>query len=156
MSKSGNTNIAHGDRKFITTAAEHGMAEVELGKLAAQKASDPQVKQFAQRMVDDHSKANDKLKQIAASKNVTLPSDVPSAEKREHDKLNKLSGAQFDREYMNHMLSDHKKDVSMFRSEAKSAKDSDLKSFASETLPTLEQHLDMAQTIAKSTKTASR
>jgi len=126
------------------------LAEVELGQIAAQKATDPQVKEFAKRMVDDHSKANDKLKQVASTKNLPLPNDLPSDAKREADKLNELSGTQFDKEYMKDMLSDHKKDVSLFRSTAKSAKDSDVKQFASETLPTLEQHLQMAQTIGKS------
>jgi len=128
-------------------AAQGGIAEVELGQLASQKASDAQVKQFAERMVADHSKANDKLKQVAASKNVTLPSDVPADAKRERDKLSKLSGNKFDREYMSHMRSDHKKDASLFRSASKSAKDADVKQFASETLPTIEDHLKMAQSV---------
>src|SRR5689334_21147989 len=92
MAKSNASSMSHSDRKFMEKAAQGGMAEVELGQIAAQKAQDPQVKQFAQRMVDDHSKANDKLKQVAASKNMQLPSDVPSSERREADKLNKLSG----------------------------------------------------------------
>jgi len=142
--------LARGDRNFITKAAQGGLAEVELGRIAAQKASDPQVKQFAQRMVDDHGKANDKLKQVASARNVTLPTDPPADAKREADKLNKLSGPQFDKEYMKNMLSDHKKDVSLFRSTAKSAKDPNVKQFASETLPTLEEHLQMAQNVAKS------
>ena len=143
------TKMSSADRSFINKAAQGGMAEVELGKLAAQRASDPQVKQFAQRMVDDHSKANDKLKQVASSKSITLPTDLPSDVKREEDKLNKLSGTQFDKEYMNHMMSDHKKDASLFKSGAKS-KDPDVAQFASETLPTIEQHLQLAQSIAKS------
>jgi len=151
----GASNLASSDRNFIMKAAQGGMAEVELGQLAAQRASDPQVKQFAERMVADHTKANDQLKQIASSKNVTLPTEVPAAEKRERDRLAKLSGAQFDREYMNHMTSDHKKDTSLFRSAAKSAKDAEIKQFASTTLPTLEEHLQMAQSIAKSTKSSA-
>ena len=151
MSKtSKNDDLARSDRTFMTKAAQGGLAEVELGRIAVQKATDPQVKQFAQRMVDDHGKANDKPKQVASSKNVTLPTDPPSDAKREEDKLNTLSGEQFDKEYMKHMLSDHKKDVSLFRSTAKAAKNSDVKQFASEALPTLKQHLQMAQTIAKS------
>ena len=156
MSKSaGASNLSSSDRNFIMKAAQGGMAEVELGQLASQRASDPQVKQFAERMVADHGKANDQLKQIASSKNVTLPTDVPAAEKRERDRLAKLSGAQFDREYMSHMTSDHKKDTSLFRSAAKSAKDSEVKQFASTTLPTLEEHLQMAQSITKSTKSSA-
>jgi len=156
MSKSaGASSLSSSDRNFIMKAAQGGMAEVELGQLASQRASDPQVKQFAERMVADHGKANDQLKQIASSKNVTLPTDVPAAEKRERDRLAKLSGAQFDREYMSHMTSDHKKDTSLFRSAAKSAKDSEIKQFASTTLPTLEEHLQMAQSITKSTKSSA-
>lgn len=121
------------------------MAEVELGKLAQQKAASDQVKQFASKMVDDHSKANDQLKQIASAKGVSIPSDMDRSARREIERLQKLSGAKFDREYMEHMVSDHKKDVKEFRSEAKSAKDSDLKNFASTALPTLEQHLELAK-----------
>jgi putative membrane protein len=139
------TKLSHGDRKFMTEAAQGGMAEVQLGQLATQKAQSDQVKQFGQKMVDDHTKANDQLKQIAASKGVTLPTDLDSKHKREMERLSKLSGAEFDREYMKHMVSDHKKDVSDFKKEAKSAKDADLKSFASSTEPTLEQHLQLAQ-----------
>jgi putative membrane protein len=139
------TKLSRGDRKFMTEAAQGGMAEVQLGQLAAQKAQSDQVKQFGQKMVDDHTKANDQLKQIAASKGVTLPTDLDSKSKREMDRLSKLSGAEFDREYMKHMVSDHKKDVSDFKKEAKSAKDADLKGFASSTTPTLEQHLQLAE-----------
>jgi putative membrane protein len=153
--QSGTGNLSSTDRNFIMKAAEGGMAEVELGQLASQRASDPQVKQFAQRMVADHTKANDQLKKIAAAKNVQLPTDLPAAEKRQRERLSKLSGEEFDREYMSHMTSDHKKDTSLFRSAAKSARDSDVKQFASTTLPTLEEHLQMAQSIARSTKSGA-
>lgn len=156
MAKEGGAvSLSSSDRGFMKKAAEGGMAEVELGQLAVQRASDPQVKQFAQRMVNDHGKANSELKQIAASKNVDLPTDLPASVKRERDKLSKLRGAEFDREYMSHMTSDHKKDTSLFPSTAKSAKDTDVRQFASTTLPTLEEHLQMAQSIDKSIK-ASR
>jgi putative membrane protein len=157
-----NGQVSSGDRKFMEEAAKGGMAEVKLGQLAAEKASSPEVKQFGQRMVDDHSKANDKLKQIAANKGVQLPTDVDKSAQREYDKLSKLSGAEFDREYMDHMVSDHKKDVSEFKKQASKAKDADLKQFASTTLPTLEQHLNMARSaeqVAKNegkTQTSSR
>ena len=151
-----NAKLAHGDRKFIEDAAQGGMAEVQLGQLAAQKAQSSDVKQFGQKMVDDHGKANEQLKSIASSKNVTLPTDVDRAHKRDYDRLSKLSGADFDREYMKHMVSDHKKDVSDFRKEAKSGKDSEVKNFASTTLPTLEQHLQMAQQADATVRSASR
>ena len=142
-------------------AAIGGMAEVELGNLAQQKASSDDVKKFAERMVQDHSKANDQLKQTASAKGVELPTALDKKHKSDMDKLQKLSGADFDRAYMKHMVSDHKKDVSEFQKEAKSGKDSELKSFASSTLPTLQDHLKLAQTTndavknEKSSKTAS-
>lgn len=138
------THLSHGDRKFLENAAQGGMAEVQLGKLAEQKASSDQVKQFGKRMATDHQKANDELK-IASNKGFNLPAELSSSDRREYDKLQGKSGADFDREYMKEMVSDHKKDVKDFQSEAKSAKDGDLKNFATSTLPTLEQHLDLAQ-----------
>ncbi|HKU85082.1 MAG TPA: DUF4142 domain-containing protein [Casimicrobiaceae bacterium] len=145
-------SVSDSDRKFMEKAARGGMAEVELGKLAAEKAGSADVKQFGQRMVDDHSKANDKLKALATSKGVNLPTGLDRSTQREMDKLSKLSGAEFDREYMKHMVSDHKKDVSEFKSEAKKAKDADVKSFAASTLPTLEEHLKLAQSTEQAAK----
>ena len=144
--------VSSSDRKFMEKAAQGGMAEVQLGKLATEKASAPEVKQFGQRMVDDHSKANDKLKQIASNKGVALPTEMDKSTQHEYDKLSKLSGADFDREYMKHMVSDHKKDISEFKSEANKAKDADLKQFASSTLPTLEEHLNLANAAEKVAK----
>ncbi|HSU44601.1 MAG TPA: DUF4142 domain-containing protein [Casimicrobiaceae bacterium] len=156
------STLSSSDRKFMEKAAEGGMAEVKLGQLATQKAGADQVKQFGQRMVDDHGKANDQLKQLASTKGVTLPTDLDKSTQREYDKLSKLSGADFDREYMKHMVSDHKKDISEFKSESNKAKDADLKQFASSTLPTLQEHLNLAQSaeqVAKNegkTQTSSR
>ncbi len=133
------------DNTFVMNAAKGGMAEVELGKLAVQKASSDQVKQFGQRMVDDHGKANDELKALAQQKNITVPSEIDAKHKAEIDRLSKLSGAAFDREYMRAMLMDHRKDVNEFRVESKSGKDADVKAWAAKTLPTLEEHLKQAQ-----------
>jgi putative membrane protein len=149
-------SISSGDRKFMEKAAQGGMSEVQLGKLAADKAASDDVKKFGQKMVDDHGKANDQLKQLATSKGVNLPTELDRSTQREMDKLQKLSGADFDREYMKHMVSDHKKDVSEFKSEANKAKDADLKQFASSTLPTLEQHLTLAQAAEKAAKAEPR
>ena len=151
----GADNLSSGDRKFIEKAAQGGLAEVQLGKLAADKAASPEVKQFGQRMVDDHTKANDQLKQIATSKGVNLPTELDRSTQREMDRLNKLSGAEFDREYMKHMVSDHKKDVSEFKSEANRAKDPSVKQFAATTLPTLQQHLELAQSTEKTARNES-
>ena len=136
------------DSKFIKEAAAGGMMEVELGRIATQKAASADVKSFGQRMVDDHSKANDQLKSIATQKGVTLPTTLPADMRQEMDKMSKLSGAAFDKMYMSHMLKDHKKDVAEFEKEATKASDSTLKSFVQNTLPTLREHLQMAQTIA--------
>jgi putative membrane protein len=121
------------------------MAEVELGKLAAEKASSDDVKKFGQRMVDDHSKANDELKALAASKKITLPAEMGPEEKALRDRLVKLSGPAFDQAYMKAMVSDHVKDVAAFRMEAKTGKDAEVKAWAAKTLPTLEEHLRMAR-----------
>jgi len=153
------TSLSLSDRKFLTDAAKGGMLEVELGKLAADKATNPDVKAFGQRMVDDHTKANDKIKQIAAEKGVTLPTELGVMDKHTVDKLEKESGADFDRLYVSTMVKDHKKDVSDFKHESKAAKDSAVKAFASQTLPTLEHHLKLAESAANkvgaSTKSAS-
>ncbi|MGA9510203.1 MAG: DUF4142 domain-containing protein [Candidatus Sulfotelmatobacter sp.] len=139
---------ATADAKFMKEAAEGGMAEVALGRLAAEKASSSDVKKFGQRMVDDHSKANDELKQLASQKNVDLPQDLNAKDKATKARLEKLSGEQFDQAYMRDMVKDHKKDVSDFRRESRSAKDPDVKNFAAQTLPTLEDHLKQAESIA--------
>jgi putative membrane protein len=128
------------------------MAEVELGKVAQQKASDSQVKSFAERMVTDHTKANDELKSLAGNKGVTLPTSLDKDHQKDSEKMQRLQGPEFDREYMKHMVKDHKKTVSDFEKQAKSGKDNDLKQFASKTLPTLQEHLKMAQQIEDSTK----
>ena len=143
--------MSKADATFIKKAAGGGMAEVALGHLAVEKASSPEVKKFGQRMVDDHSKANDQLKQLAAQKHVTLPQDLSAKDKATKAKLEKLSGDQFDRAYMKDMVKDHTKDVSDFKRESMSAKDPDVKKFAAQTLPTLQEHLKQATSIVPST-----
>ncbi len=136
---------ASADQKFAMEAAQGGMAEVELGKLAAQKGSSDGVKKFGQKMVDDHSAANDKLKAIAAKKNMTLPSDMTAKDKAEMQRLQNMSGAAFDKSYTAYMLKDHQTDVAAFQKESSMGKDADIKAFATETLPTLQEHLKMVQ-----------
>jgi len=145
--KTGNAgaSVPAADKSWAQKAAVGGMAEVELGKLAQQKASNAQVKQFGAHMAEDHSKANSELQQIASSKGLALPTDLDATHKGKMAKMEKLSGAQFDRAYMSEMVADHKKDVAEFRKQSTSGKDSDLKAFAAKTLPTLEDHLKMAQ-----------
>jgi putative membrane protein len=133
------------DHDFILEAAMGGMAEVDLGQLASTKAQSDQVKQFAQRMVTDHGKSNAELKALAQSKNVAVPADSGAQHKAMKDRLTKLSGAEFDRAYMQEMVSDHRKTVDTFRKESQSGKDAEVRAWAAKTLPTLEEHLQMAQ-----------
>jgi putative membrane protein len=137
--------LSNPDSTFATKAAQGGMAEVQLGQLATQNASDPDVKSFGQRMIDDHTKANDQLKQIAARKGLTLPSNLDAKDRATYDRLSKLHGAEFDRAYIADMVRDHRADIAEFEKEAKGGSDADLKNFASSTLPTLRTHLDLAE-----------
>ena len=141
--------VSGADKTFATEAAHGGLAEVQLGQLALQKASSPKVKEFAQRMVTDHGKANDELKTLAQSKNITLPAGVDAKAKATHDRLAKLSGPAFERAYMQDMVAGHRKAVAAFKKESTSGKDPEVKAWATKTLPTIEEHLKMAQDIAK-------
>lgn len=135
--------------KFAATAAQGGMTEVELGRLALQHAADSSVREFGQRMVTDHTAANAELKSTAARKNIQLPTEVSSDQKSMIDKLSKLSGAEFDKEYMSDMVKDHEEDVKDFQTQGSDGNDSDIKAFAAKTLPTLQGHLEMARDVAK-------
>ena len=141
----GKMGSAKMDDAFAKKAAQGGLAEVELGKLAVDKASNPDVKAFGQKMVDDHTKAGDQLKSIATQENITLPTDMNAKDKAEKEKFSKLSGDAFDKAYINHMVADHKKDVADFQKEANNGKDDAIKNFAQQTLPTLQEHLKAAQ-----------
>ncbi|HEV7506234.1 MAG TPA: DUF4142 domain-containing protein [Thermoanaerobaculia bacterium] len=141
------SGLSAADRQFMTTASQAGMMEVELGKVAAEKGTNPDVKAYGQRMVDDHTKAGDQLKQLASQKNVKLSDKLSPAKQKDVDKLSKLSGAAFDSSYMSHMVSGHKPVVAAFEKESKSGKDADVKSWAQTTLPTLQDHLKSAQDI---------
>ena len=133
------------DRAFAEKAAAGGAAEVEAGKAAEQRASHDKVKQFGARMVQDHGKANDELKQIAAGKGLQLPSAPDAHNQQQMARMQKLSGAEFDRAYMDHMVKDHKQDVAEFKKQADSGKDPQIKAFAAKTLPTLQEHLKLAE-----------
>ena len=146
------TGVDAGDRAFLNTAAQGGMMEVAAGKLATQRAMDPDVKAFGKRMVTDHSAANDMLKSLAASKNVPLPESVSEEERTALGKLEGLNGTEFDKAYSQMMVKDHVTDVGDFEKEVKNAKDPDVKSFAEETLPTLRHHLMMANQLSAAQK----
>lgn len=148
------TSSGSEDVEFVLDAAEGGLAEVELGKLAAQRAQNDDVKKFAQRMVDDHTKANEQLKKIADSKSIKLPTDIDTKDKALMQRLEKLNGTAFDRTYMNAMVTDHTKDVNEFKREANAGRDPQVKSFAESTLPTLQEHLQEAKTTRGTTSSA--
>jgi putative membrane protein len=148
-------SVSPADKTFIKHAAEGGMAEVELGQMAAQKASSDEVKKFGERMVNDHSKANDQLKQVAADKGVEVPQKLSGKHEATKDRLSKRSGAAFDKAYMADMVKDHTEDVASFKRESQTAKDPDLRNFAQQTLPTLESHLKEAKSINQNTLQAS-
>jgi len=145
---------ASADQTFVRKAAAGGMAEGELGKLATDKATNPQVKAFGQKMADDHGRANDELKTLAKNKNITLPSSLDAKDQALKDRLSKLSGDAFDKAYMQAMLKDHRADISEFNRESKSGKDPDVKSWAAKTLPTLESHMKLAQDDTKAVGTS--
>ena len=150
------SSLPRSERRFIEKAAQGGNQEVEMSKLAMDKAQNAQVKAFAKRLVDDHTAANAALMKIATAKGVSPPATVDGGHQRKMDRMAKKSGADFDREYMDDMVDHHQKDVRDFRSMAKSAKDPDLKAFAAKTLPTLEEHLQMAKTTEAAVKKSSR
>lgn len=142
-----NKMMKSADAKFADDAAQGGMAEVQLGQLAAQKASNPDVKAFGQQMVDDHTKANEQLKTVATHENMTLPTTLDSKDQKLMTKLQGLSGSDFDRAYVKAMVKDHQEDVKAFQKEADKGKDPQIKNFASQTLPVLQQHLSKIQSI---------
>lgn len=124
---SGSDASATRDKMFLRKAAEGGMAEVQLGQLAAQKASNDDVKKFGQQMVDDHTALNNDMKPFADNLGVMTPKQLSKKDQAEYDKLNGLSGADFDKEYLTYMTKDHHKDLQEFRSEAASTSDQSLK-----------------------------
>lgn len=142
-------------RKFVKEAAEGSATEVALGKVAQERGSSDAVKEFGKRMVADHSKAAEELKQLAAMVKVEVPSETPKKAKKAQDKLSKLSGADFDRAYAKLMVSDHKEDVKAFQEEARDGAIPPVKNFAAKTLPTLQEHLKLAEELSTSTKKGS-
>jgi len=133
------------DRDFAMKAAQGGMAEVELGNLAQQRGASEQIKEFGKRLVDDHTKLNNDLKDIAAKQGISLPTDLGPNQRQAVDKMAKLSGAQFDREFWSHAVKDHREDISELRNEADKGENPALKDFAASSISKLEDHLRMAQ-----------
>lgn len=136
------------DKEFVSKAGMGGLFEVQAGNLALQKAQSADVKTFAQRMVTDHGAANAELAQLATTKGLALPTELGGDMKGAYEHLSGMSGAEFDKMYMQHMVEDHTKDVAAFEKASTTAGDADVKAWAGKTLPTLQQHQQMAKDIS--------
>ncbi len=140
-----NKDLKHKDSTFIKEALEGGMAEVQLGQVGAQKAQHEQVKQLAQTIEADHTKANQELQSLALKVGVTVPAELDRKHRKPIDDLQAKSAADFDKAYAEHIIKHHKKDIKEFEKAARDAENPDVKAFASRTLPTLREHLRLAQ-----------
>ncbi|MCF0056370.1 DUF4142 domain-containing protein [Dyadobacter sp. CY356] len=137
------------DAEFAVEAANGGMAEVALSKIAVEKATDPKVKDFAKQMIKDHSKANEELKTLASSKNITLPSAPNEEKQKEAADLGGKSGSDFDKAYISQMNKDHEKTVKLFEDAQKDLKDAELKAFIEKTLPVIKAHAEHVKSLEK-------
>ena len=149
-------NLSAQDLKFVHVAASGGMAEVEAGKTAQQKATSAAVKDFGRKMVEDHGKSNEKLMGIAKAKNVSVPGSLGAEHKKMVDDLQATRNADFDRTYMTKMVDAHKKTVQLMEEQIRAGQDAELKAFATETLPTVRHHLQMAEGLAKQAQIGQR
>jgi len=148
---SGALGVSESTASFMTTVADVSMAEVKLGQLAQDKGMNARIKAFGQMMINDHSKANDELKALAAKKNVTLPATIGADHQKKYDDLSKKSGKDFDKEYINAMVDGHQSAVDNFKNNTDNS-DADVKEWVNKTLPTLQMHLDSAKAIKKALK----
>jgi putative membrane protein len=135
-------------KTFITKAIQGNLAEVQMGQLAQEKSQNSEVKAFGQQLVTDHNDANSKATAVAKDIGVTPPEEPSKKQQADYDKLSKLSGDVFDKQFTKHMVTDHKKDISDYKADSK--KKDPTASYASDTLPTLQKHLEMAQSLTKS------
>jgi putative membrane protein len=151
----GGQPLSAADRQFITQAAAGGRYEVELGRLAQSNASSDQVRRFGQRMMDDHSKANIELMEIASSEGMKVEPQMKGDQKIRVENLGRLKGDAFDRRYMETMLQDHREDIREFQKAADALQDPRLRAFAQQMLPTLRAHLQLAQSVVNTTSGTS-
>lgn len=146
------STLSNEEKDFVMKTAQGGMAEVAAGQMASTKAANADVKAFGNRMVADHGKSNDELKQLATNKGLALPAETDEQHKQKADELSKKTGKAFDKAYMAAMVDDHTKTVADFEKMSQSATDPDIKSWTTATLPTLRDHLKMAQDLAAKVK----
>jgi putative membrane protein len=133
------------DESFAREAAQGGLAEVKLGQLAVDQGTNPEVRKFGQRMVDDHSKANQELMTILEKKGIAAPGMLDREHQNMLEGLSRTTGSNFDRMYISHMVKDHEQDVQLFEKEATKGQDPDIRTFAEKTLPIIKEHLQMAK-----------
>jgi putative membrane protein len=143
------TTLSETDQTFIKKAAEGGIAEVQLAQTAQQKTENDQVKQFAQRMIDDHTKNNQQLVEVATSLGVTPPTEPDAMQQKAAARLASLSGAKFDRAYVHNQIHDHEMMLKLLQNEASNGENPQLKSFADQTLPIIKEHLALAEQLRK-------
>jgi putative membrane protein len=141
--------LAEADQTFVEKVAQDNIAEVDLGELAKERAQSEEVKQFAQRMIDDHGKANEQLEEIAKNKGAVIPTEAGEEHSKVRAELADLEGEEFDQKYMAAMAEDHQKAVDLFQKQAEEGQDAELKSFAEQTLPIIKEHLTMAQSMVQ-------
>lgn len=146
------STVSPADKEWVSNAGMAGLAEVQMGNLALQNAQSADVKAFAQRMVTDHSKSNEELQQIATAKGLTLPAELAGEHKAGLDHLAGLSGAEFDKAYMQHMVGDHEKAVGLFQNGSSGAQDPDIKNYATKNLPIIQEHAKLAQEVSAKVK----
>lgn len=147
VNNSGAAMIDQSTLDFANKAATGGIMEVELGKMAQEKARSERVKDFGKMMVDDHTQINDNFKSIATKKSITLLTSVTGDQTKDIDKLSKKTGKDFDEAYVDMMIQDHKNDIKEFQDAQAKVADNDIKNFISQTLPILQKHLDSIQVI---------
>ena len=145
-------SVSEMDSRFMVSAANAGMTEVELGKLATKKAVSEKVKAFGQMMIDDHTRAGNELKAIATSRNITLPDSLSEKSRKHYEELSGKSGAAFDKAYINMMVDGHSDVIKEFDIESKNGSDPDVLKFVTTTLPVIKAHADAAEAIKKTMK----
>lgn len=143
-----NNGMNQQDKQFVTMVAKANRGEIEMGNFAQQHASNDEVKQFAQLMVTDHTNAGQQLKSWASQSNVTLPSGLTAQDNSTKASLSSASGSQFDKQYIQSQLQDHKKVIAAFEKEVQQGQDPQLKQFAEKTLPVLQDHVRIAEDVA--------
>lgn len=141
--------MAQSDQEFVKKAAAAGLAEVETGKLAKKRASSDEVREMAEQMIDDHSRANDRLTAIASRQNISLPKEPGDEERREMERLQKLSGQAFDRALLAHERKAHRETIALYSKQAESGSNPELKQFAAEQLPKLREHLEKVESLQR-------